>query len=217
MAHFRVKQIVPVLPRASRPSSSALSSLLPPDLLAELCLSPESPSPGPDAVQCLRVPRSVFVPVCTSVFESSPPAAASLTCFEVRLASVSVFAVSIYESQRRSSPGVIVRQGPFLRYGTIVRQLARDECPTSSYQIVVFDSEGTLGRFLDRQARIARIFCGKFMLRERIETQIADLEIVSYRARGLLRIRLAGPAAPHIENLVQQLISVFCMPVEIYE
>jgi hypothetical protein len=163
------------------------------------------------------VPRSVFVPVCASVLEAPPPAATSLTCFEVRLASVTVFAVSIYEYQPRSSPGVVVRQGPFLRYGTIVRQLARDDCPTSSYQIVVFDSDGALGRFIDRQVQVALLFCTKFMHREGIQSQIADLEIVSYRARGLLRIRLAGPAAPRIENLVQQLISVFCMAVEIYE
>jgi hypothetical protein len=130
---------------------------------------------------------------------------------------MTVFAVSIYEYQHCSSPGAIVRQGPFLRYGTIVRQLAGDEFPTSSYQIVMFDCDGALGRFLDRQAQIALLFCRKFMQRDGMESQIADVEIVSYRARGLLRVRVPGMAAPAIENLAQQLISVFGMAIEIYE
>jgi len=225
MSHFRLKQIVPVLPSGSPDESDqvSLSALLLPDLLESLDVDPDAPlppvAPCEDPFRCFRVAREVPASAETSIsrIESPSQATTTLTCFEVKLATLTVFAVSIYEYQRGSSPGVVVRQGPFLRYGEIIRQLEQDDCPTSSYQIVMFDFDGSLGRFLDKQTQIATLFYEKFAAIAGLDCPMLDLEIVSYRARGLLRIKVANSGIPGIETLIQQLISAFCMAVEIYE
>jgi hypothetical protein len=125
-------------------------------------------------------------------------------------------AVSIYEYHAGSSPGVVVRHGPFLRYGEIVRQLRQEDCAGASYQLVMFDSDGALGDFLRAQTRAVAVLCDAFIASDALACRVLHIEIVSHRTRALIRIRLTDAACPGIENLTQKLISVFCMAVELY-
>jgi hypothetical protein len=110
----------------------------------------------------------------------------------------------------------VIRHGHFLRYGQILRQLKQDECPSSSFQLMLFDSDGLLGDFLRTQTQAITILAESFISHDNLECRLIDVEIVSCRARALIRIRLTNPNCLNIENLIQKIISVFCMAVEVY-
>jgi hypothetical protein len=226
MAQFRLRRIVSVLPTESELTKPALlSEVLPPDLIADLNLPNECPfleGPSSEVVQCVLIPRQIEPPNCLAapvpVSIPSPPAPlfTALACFEVRLRTATVCAVSIYECRSGASAGAVVRQGPFLRYGEILRQIPQNECAGVSFQLAMFDSDGALGEFLRSQTRAAERFCAAFIERDCLSIRIVDIEIVSFRARALLRIRVTDVNCPNIDNFVQKLISVFFMAVEIY-
>jgi hypothetical protein len=112
--------------------------------------------------------------------------------------------------------GVVVRDGPFLRYGEIIG-LATEECIESYYEIVMFDENGLLRDFLEKETRLISMFAEAMKIRFEYDFKISDIEIVSCRSRALLRIRVDLIDSKWYESLVSWLITAFQYAVEIYE
>jgi hypothetical protein len=226
MSHFRLRRVLPVPPAdPPAPDAAPLSALLPPDLLRDLALARDSAAPPPPPAaspRCMRVPRALGpaaaapAPAAPPPADPPAPAAAPFAWFEVRVAGAVLYAVSIYDCRPAPGAGAVVRHGPFLRYGEIARQLRPDECASASFQLVAFDADGALGAFLRAQTRAAAALCGAFIARDALACRLLHAEIVSYRTRALLRLRVTDAGCPGIESLVQRLIAVFCMAVEVY-
>ena len=188
-------------------------------MLADISLdAPVFPSPLP-AKHCPRVPRRFpFSNPPQTIEEPQIPETkpvATLACFEVALSGNTVTAFSIYEFRGSEPCGVVVRDGSFLRYGRITRVLGPEEGANSAFQIVMFDTDGALGRHITRLTNLATTICTVFC--DGTGLVVRDIEVVSFRARSLLRVKVAELADGDVDRLTERLISTFAMAVEIFD
>ena len=226
MAHFWPRREVPTL--SSDESDEHLwdcvRQILPSDMISEMGIDEsffycESSNVKKVVRHCPRVPREKIQSELPKVIEgprnTEPKETASLTCFEVVLTNeATVFAFSIYE-HRGQSCGVVVRDGVFLRYGKIIRVADQEECANSSYQIVMFDYDGSLGKYLINLKQTVKFIVDKFTYGTNVV--VRDVEVVSFRARALLRLRVDKELVNQIDWLIERLISIFSIAVEIYD
>lgn len=221
MSHFTPRDVAPVLPPlfSYHDVVNTPVDLFPTELLEELGIEAQQVEIAPSR-RCPRVPRRFAVAEKPQIIEKpkvveSKPMA-SLACFEVTLSDGNtVAAFSIYEFHGSDACGVVVRDGQFLRYGKITRQIGQEESANSPYQIVMFDNDGSLGRHIKELSEVVSAMMPVFVYGTGLA--VCETEIVSFRARSLLRVRVTGYATGNVETLTERLISTFAMAVEIYE
>ena len=171
-----------------------------------------------------RVPRVRLIPEPHS-FDENPrssettkEATSSLNCFEVKLSNCTVLAFSIYEHQKEFGCGVVVRDGAYLRYGTIVRQIPQEESRVSAYQIIEFDKDNKLGEYIKKQTDTAKQLIQAYLASHKESAiEVKEVETVSYGSRATLSIYVNNSNEEINESLARFLITVFGIAVEICE
>ena len=227
MAHFWPRRELPTFSMSNQETClfDSIGQILPNYMISEIgpnnLFFPSEPnSTITELKHCPRVAREkIHMETPKSVEKPAAPEhqeTATLTCFEVVLSNrVNIFAFSIYEYHGKFPCGVVVRDGPFLRYGRILRIANQEECPNSSVQIAMFDYDDSLGKYLTELKGLVNCMLQKFTYGTDIV--VHDFEIVSYRARALLRIRVDKQVVNQIDWLVERLIFIFCMAIEVYD
>ena len=114
--------------------------------------------------------------------------------------------------------GVVILDGLVLRYGKILKPIYAPSNETDNYafRIVSFDENGMLDDYLSAQKQLAMILIPKLIKKHDIQTELLDVETVSYQSRALLRIKVSNAKAKNIETLTKNIIDLFYIAVEIY-
>lgn len=225
-----INSSIPILSSKPADKTIEISSLLPNDMIDDIGFSPNDIIPSNQLVlnqpfcEIKRVPRTRNINNSQQLSEQQfhitdepQKLKSSLNCFEVKLADCHVLAFSIYEHQEHFGFGAVVRDGAYLRYGNIIRQIPQEKCRVSVYQIIGFDENNKLGNYLTEQTNIARSLINSFILSNNQNVKLKEVEIVSYAARAILRIFLSDSDNTFNENLTRFLISIFAIAVEIVE
>lgn len=114
--------------------------------------------------------------------------------------------------------GVIVLDGLILRYGKLLKRIypTSNEISNYSLRIVSFDENGILDDYLSAQKQLAMILIPKLIKKNNIQTNLLDVETVSYQSRALLRVKVSNLNANHIDILTKSIIDLFYVAVEIF-
>lgn len=151
---------------------------------------------------------------CAHDAARATPAAA----FRVQLVDADVIAYTNCAAQFDADDGVVVLDGQYLRLGRIVQQLdAGAGCEPTARRIVGADRNCMLSDYVFGQTQIANALMPAFLQRCGIQTDLLGIELVSYQARALLRIRLRNAAQIDVDELVRLVIQAFQIAVEVYE
>lgn len=220
----------PILSPKSHDDDIEISSLLSQDLLMDMNISPDEIVQTNQFAINLPICQILFVPrtrtvVTTQNINESPhelienrkEPTSSLNCFEVELSTSHIIAFSIYEHEEKMNCGVVVRDGPYLRYGKIIRQISQEECRISAYQIIEFDTNNKLGDYIKRLTELVTLFTKSFIRSKMADVQLKEIEIVSYASRATVKISILNSDQMFEESLTRFLISIFDIAVEITE
>lgn len=179
--------------------------------------------PQPDFSKCVYFPletAEVHIPEREHANEELLAESQSiemLSCFQVQMNNSIVNAFSIYESHDRVGNDVVVRDGSFLRCGQIIKPISQRDCGNSTHQIITFNLDENFKEYLTIQTSIAKSLTQSFIDYYDFPTKLLDIEMVSYKSRALLRIHLTCTSFNDVNILLNHIISVFSIPVELYE
>ncbi|KAK8889775.1 hypothetical protein M9Y10_034529 [Tritrichomonas musculus] len=230
MAYELTNTSIPILSSKLPETPIEISSLLPNDMIDEIGFSPDDNIPSNKLVlnqpffEIKRIPRTRIIPTSQQlndqqylISDDSQKLTSSLNCFEVKLSDCHVLAFSIYEHQEHFGFGVVVRDGAYLRYGHIVRQIPQEKCRVSVYQIIGFDENNKLGNYLAEQTQVAQSLINSFISSNNQNAKLKEIEIVSYAARAIFRISLSNSDNTFNESLTRFIVSIFAIAVEIVD
>jgi hypothetical protein len=119
---------------------------------------------------------------------------------------------------RSGNDGVVLRDGPYLRFGRIMETLRGAPAVTpSSLQIVSCDRDFMLSEYLNFQAELAANLVKTFIAKAACSAVFISLEPVSFRSRTLFRLKVSDASAPHLDEVVRYLIQAFSVAVEVFD
>jgi hypothetical protein len=210
-----------------------LSDLLPSEMVRQIGFDPDALLFNPGS---FAVPRRMTDPV-QSVFGADPPFArrgsaagaaafmplfqpppqSPVSCFYVELKDRTVHAFSTFAiAPRPGNDGVVVRDGPYLRFGRITEAIRGTPVATAaSLQIVSWDKEFMLAEYINFQAELAANLARTFIAKAKCPARFVAIEPVSFRGRTLFRLRVTNAGARNIEEVVRLLIQAFAVAVEV--
>ena len=140
-----------------------------------------------------------------------------VTCFLVELSDCTVDTFSVHTLSANVSDSVVVRDGPFLRVGKILKKIKPEECDKEALQIVFQDKDGTVQDYIQGLTQIVSELAPSFAEQVGSKIEILNVEIVSYQARSLIRLKINNINDPMLADVIQKLIQVFMSPVEFYD
>lgn len=113
---------------------------------------------------------------------------------------------------------IVLDDGLILRYGKIIKSIfpPSKEIENNSLRIISFDESGILDDYLSAQKQLAMILIPKLIRRYNIQTELLDVETVSYQSRALLKVKLSNTKDNNINLLTKNIIDLFYIAVEIY-
>ena len=238
----RTSSISAVLFDPENPIERKMSDLLPGDLMLQFSIDPDATLFKRDQ-QSKQLKRRATDPVMAQ-FDPTPPvsrrasqadpaflsgqmpssspleiakATQMVTCFQVELSDCTVDCFSIHTLSANVSDSVVVRDGPFLRVGKILKKISPEECDKEALQIIFQDKDGSVSDYIQGLTQIVQELAPSFAIQCNSKIEILDVEIVSYQARSLIRLRINNINDPMIADVIQKLIQVFMSPVEFYE
>lgn len=138
-------------------------------------------------------------------------------CYEVKLADFNIHAYSFQQLNWENGAGVFIRDGRYLRYGQITKSLQIKDCDPAALQIVGQDSKGEVGDFIFGVNQIAQRLIPNLIIQSGSSVEFISVEIVSYQARSLLRVKVTNADDPNLLYVMQKLIYIFGTPVEVYD
>lgn len=148
---------------------------------------------------------------------SGRPNLAGFNCFVVELSDCTVIAFAADFINAKTSDGVIVRDGAYLRLGRIISKATPDQITDTALQIVQMDVDGSVGDFIRSQTQIAAALMPSFMAQAHCTCEFISVETVSYQSRSLIRVKVTNADDPLLVHVVQKLLAVFGAPAEVYD
>ena len=141
----------------------------------------------------------------------------NLDYYLVQLHNEIISARSLYQKNSEIYNPIIVQDGPYLRIGQIIKKLQPFEISktTRNLHTVSLDIDENLLHYTTTLCSNAIIFIKFFFKYQKIEAEILDVELVSYRSRGLLRITISKFNYDLLNSLHSFLISLFGISIEI--
>lgn len=138
--------------------------------------------------------------------------------FSVQLSDKTVNAYATNIINYTNCDGVIVLDGLILRYGKIIKHIfpPPDNIENDALRIISFDESGILDEYLSVQKQLAMILISKLIKHNNIETELIDVETVSYQSRALLKVKVSNANVNNIDALTKNIIDLFYMAVEIF-
>jgi hypothetical protein len=142
-----------------------------------------------------------------------------LQWYIVELADCTINAYATPPLNFTTSDGVIVRDGCYLRYGRILKRIKLEKCSKNcaSLQIVATDPKRAVGDFISGVSEIAQRLVPNFIIQSGANCNFISVEMVSYQARSLIRVKVSDADDPRLMYVMQKLIQVFGAPVEVYD
>ncbi|OHT10735.1 hypothetical protein TRFO_19973 [Tritrichomonas foetus] len=138
--------------------------------------------------------------------------------FLVELSDVKVNAFSTFHTESAISDGVVVRDGVYLRFGRILKEIkAPQTFDRAAPQIISIDITSSLSDYIIGQTAVASAMIPTFLRKCDVPCEFISLETVSYDARALFRVKVTNASAPHLDRFVRLLIQTFCVAVEVYD
>ncbi|EAX75809.1 hypothetical protein TVAG_589030 [Trichomonas vaginalis G3] len=138
-------------------------------------------------------------------------------CYEVKLSDFIIHAYSFQQLNWEKGAGIFIRDGRYLRYGQITKNLQIKDCDPAALQIVGQDIKGAVGDFIFGVNQIAQKLIPNLILQSKAAVQFISAEIVSYQARSLIRVKVTNADDPNLLYVMQKLIYIFGTPVEVYD
>lgn len=139
--------------------------------------------------------------------------------FIVELSDCTVDAYAVPALNCTSSGGVIVSDGCYLRYGQIKNIIKEgpNGRQNASLPIVGTDTNGTVGEFILSTSQIAQMLIPNLIIQSGSTSKFLSVEMVSYQARSLIRVKVSNADDPRLMYVTHKLILIFGSPVEIYD
>lgn len=145
------------------------------------------------------------------------PPGTKFYCYEVRLSDFIIHAYSFQQLNWEKGSGVFIRDGRYIRYGQITKNLQIKDTDPNALQIVGQDIKGAVGDFIYGVNQIAQKIVPNLILQSGSKVKFISLEIVSYQARSLIRVKVTNADDPYLLYVMQKLIYIFGPPVEVYD
>ena len=138
--------------------------------------------------------------------------------FLVEINDMKVNAFSTFHCETATSDSVVVRDGSYLRFGRIIKEIkAPSNFDRSSPQILYVDSTPLLSDYIFSMNQISKSMIPIFLKKSNIQSELISVETVSYDARAMFRIKLSNASVPNIDKFIRFVIQTFGIAVEVYD